>query len=415
MSRCALPPPPRVELLAPAGTPAKLRCAFHFGADAVYLGLRAFSLRAQAGNFGWDELEWALGYAEERGRRVYVALNLQPFDSDAAGIEAALRRLAELRPHGLIVADPGVLSAARRLAPGLPLHLSTQASVTNAAAARFWFEQGLQRIILARELSLAQLATLAQGAPGELEVFVHGAVCVAYSGRCLLSLYGAGERHDPRRGSCAQGCRWRYREIEDLQRPGERQWVEQDERGSYFFDAKDLCALPLLPELLATGVCSLKIEGRSRSIYYLGLTVDVYRQALDHWLAGDLAGFAARKETWLRELARGSRREFSTHFLGGEQDLASTYSSRGAQRGGASEALGQVLERVPGGLKVRLSNPLGAGEAVELRDRGGLCEACCATPLLDPEGTPLERAREGQEVLLLGDFGAGPGALLRRA
>jgi len=235
---------PRPEILAPAGTPAKLKTALHFGADAVYLGLRQFSMRSFAGNFTFDQLEWALAYAHDRGRKVYVAVNIQPFDVDLDPIAESLKTLAKLKPDGLIVADPGVIDLARRLCPDLPLHLSTQSSVINSGAARFWFAQGFRRIIAARELSVEQLAVIVREGGGDIEAFVHGAVCIAYSGRCLLSLYWA--NRDPRRGACAQGCRWQYKELEDKRRPGQGNPVEQDERGTYFFDAKDLCGLPLL-------------------------------------------------------------------------------------------------------------------------------------------------------------------------
>ena len=393
------------ELVAPAGTPAKLRTALHFGADAVYLGLKQYSLRARSGNFDHDQLRWALGHAHERGRRIYVAVNIQPFDDDMEGIEQTLELLGNhLRPDGIIVADPGVLALARRLAPAVPLHLSTQASVSNSAAARFWFAQGIRRIVMARELSLEQLAGVAAEAGGELEAFIHGAVCIAWSGRCLLSLYWAGR--DPRRGHCAQGCRWPYLAIEDRRRPGLANPVEQDHRGTYFFDAKDTCALPLLPRLMASGVRAFKIEGRTRSPYYLGITVDVYRQAMDCIAAGEMDRFHQRLQHHVDELARASTRGFSTHFLGGEADLAESYNPQGSYHNEARhEYVGQVLERRQGALVLDVRNPVEAGEALELRDRGLVCEPVCAPAAASSKTT----------LLLPGTFEAGPGALVRRA
>ncbi len=394
----------RPEILAPAGTPAKLRTALHFGADAVYLGLKQFSLRSKAGNFDDDELEWALAYAHERGRRVYVTVNIQPFDSDFSGIERALRTLEQLGPDAVIVADPGVLALARRVAPQLALHLSTQASVTNASAARFWFEQGLKRIILARELSLEQLGVLARDAGGDLEVFCHGAVCIAYSGRCLLTLYWA--NRDTRRGECAQACRWRYRAIEDLHRPGQPNPIEQDERGTYFFDSRDLCALPVLDRLLATGVSSLKIEGRTRSPLYVAVMVDVYRQAAEQLAAGKSASFEASKGTYLAELGHASARPMSTHFLTGEQDLPETYIPDGALRKDRGNYVGEVVASDGSSVEVELTNPLRAGDRLEVRDRGMRVE---------PADPVTESARRGQRVQLRGRFEAGPGAVVRRA
>jgi len=393
----------RPEILAPAGTPAKLRTALHFGADAVYLGLKQFSLRSQAGNFDDDELEWALTYAHERGRRVYVTVNIQPFDSDFGGIERALRTLEQLGPDAVIVADPGVLALARREAPGLALHLSTQASVTNAGAARFWFDQGLQRIILARELSLEQLSVLVRDAGGELEAFCHGAVCIAYSGRCLLTLYWA--QRDTRRGECAQACRWRYRAIEDRRRPGQANPIEQDERGTYFFDARDLCALPVLDRLVATGVSSLKIEGRTRSPLYVATVVDVYRTAVEQLAAGEGAAFEAAKEAYLAELGRASGRPLSTHFLTGEQDLPETYIPEGALRGGQGDYVGEVVAADGASVEVELKNPIRPGDCLEVRDRGMRIESADAV---------TESRRRGQRVLLRGRFEAGLGALVRR-
>jgi putative protease len=422
MLRGVMAAPIRVpELLAPAGTPAKLRVALHFGADAVYLGLKDFSLRQTAGNFDWDELEWALGYAHERGRRVYVAVNLQPFDAELAAIEATLRRLGALRVDGVIVADPGVVALARAAAPGLPLHLSTQASVTNAAAARFWAEAGIARICVARELSLAQLGALVAGtraAPGSapptvaIEAFVHGAVCIAWSGRCFLSLYWAGR--DPRRGHCAQACRWPYRLIEDRRRPGEGNPVEADERGTYFFDAKDMCALPLLPRLVATGVTALKIEGRTRSEHYVGVVVDVYRDALDRLAAGDLDGLAARHPAYVAELTRPAHRGFSTHFLDGTPGEAD-YNPGGSTLAGLNDFVGLVVGGGPEHLAVALHNPLRPGDRIEVRDRGLVCQPAVVGAVLDAAGAPQDMGRPPATVRVPGRFAATPGALVRRA
>jgi putative protease len=408
----------RPELLAPAGTPEKLRTAFHFGADAVYLGLKRFSLRSSAGNFDLDQLEWALSHAHERGGRVYVAVNIQPFDADLEGIARALRSLADLGVDAIIIADPGVLSLCRRHAPGVPVHLSTQASVTNAAAAAFWLGQGVRRIILARELHLDQLAALARAVPGELEVFIHGAVCIAYSGRCLLSLYwadgGRAKTRDPRRGACAQGCRWQYRLIEDPRRPGEANPVEQDERGTYFFDARDLCALPVLEGLVSTGVHALKIEGRTRSPLYVGVTVDVYRAALDLIAAGDVDGLRARRAELQAELARPVNRGFSTHFLTGDADRPEAFNPSGSfRRDGRPRYVGRISRALDDGLVLQLRNPVERGAALEIRDRGLSCEPATVDRLVTPDGTRLERGRTGDSLKLTGRFRSGPGALVR--
>lgn len=403
----------RPELLAPAGNPEKLETAFHFGADAVYLGLRQFSMRSAGGNFDDDQLEWAISYAHERQRRVYVALNIQPFDSDFSGLKLTLRKLSALEPDAVIVADPGVLALAKAEAPNLSVHLSTQASVTNTTAARWWIAQGFDRIIVARELNLKQLGVIAAACPGKIEAFAHGAVCIAYSGRCLLSLYWAGG--DARRGECKQSCRWPYKEIEDRRRLGEPNPIEEDERGTNFFDAKDLCALPLLDQLVETGVVSLKLEGRTRSAYYAGVTTDVYRQASELLATGQVEAFETRKPALVKELLRAQTREFSTHFLDGKQDDPESYNPSGSFPNGQTDYLGRVEATRPDGLVVRVINPMRKGEAIEVRDRGLLCETHTPDPLLIREGQSVPMARTGERVLLLGEFESGVGALVRRA
>lgn len=402
----------RPEILAPAGTPHKLKTALHFGADAVYLGLKRFSLRSSAGNFDLDELEWALGYAHDHGRRVYVCVNILAFDSDLDGLQQALRSLRDLRPDGLIVADPGVVTLSRQIAPAIPIHLSTQTSVTNEEAAKFWFSQGVDRIVVARELHLDQLGELVHGVDGVIEAFVHGAVCIAFSGRCLLSLYWA--NRDPRRGACAQGCRWEYRELVDKRRPGQGNPIEQDERGSYFFDAKDLCALPLLDRLIQTGVGALKIEGRTRSIHYLAVTVDVYRHAVDRIVNGDLEGFKADRKLYIAELSRPGGRGFSTHFLNGEESSIESYLPDGHFPDGQYDYVGEVVRVDDKGLVIRVQNPIHSGCDLELRDRGLISESLCLTELRAPDGSLLDIARTGDELRVQGRFKSSLGALVRR-
>lgn len=401
--------PWRPELLAPAGNPEKLRTALHFGADAVYLGLKRFSLRAGAGNFSLEQLDDALTHAHGLGRKVYVALNLQPFDADLEQLVPTLEDLAQLGPDALIVADPGVLTLCHEHCPELPLHLSTQASVTNAGAARFWATRGkVDRIIAARELSLEQLAAMvAAAAPCGFEAFAHGAVCLAYSGRCLLSLYWASSKRDPRRGSCAQGCRFRYRLIEDTRRPGEANPVEQDDRGTYFFDARDLCALPVLPDLVATGVQALKLEGRTRSALYLGVTVDIYRHALDRLARGEDEALADETPALIDQLRAVSPRPFSTHFYTGDQDREESYLPDGMPWDGKARYAGIVAE---GGV-LELKNPVNRGDTITLRDRGLIVESVTLDPLLLEDKSPLDRAHEGLRVQLPEGLKSGPGAL----
>lgn len=266
------------ELLAPAGTFEKLVTAIHYGADAVYLGGRDFSLRAKAGNFSPEAMAKAVSYAHDRGVKVYVTLNILAHNQDLEGLDPYLLSLQELAVDGLIIADPGILMRARTLVPHLAIHLSTQANVTNYAAAAFWLSQGASRLNLARELSLAEISDIRMQVGGELEIFVHGALCISYSGRCMLSNYMTGR--DANQGHCAHPCRYSYALTEE-KRPGQYFPVEEDERGTYIFNSKDLCLLERLPELVAAGVDSLKIEGRMKSIFYVGGVVRIYRAALD--------------------------------------------------------------------------------------------------------------------------------------
>ncbi len=408
---------PIPELVAPAGNAAKLRAALHFGADAVYVGMKRHSLRAHAGNFDDDELKWAIDYAHDRGKRLYVAVNVQPFDEELSDIEDALRRLVRLHPDGVVVGDAGVLRLARRVAPALRLHLSTQASVINREALADWNERGVERIVLARELSLERLTALARRSPTELEVFAHGAMCVATSGRCFLSLYWVGEQRDPRHGTCAQPCRWPYldRTIAEARFPDREHHLEQDERGTYFFDSRDLCALPLLDRLAKSGVRALKIEGRTRSVHYVGTVVDVYREALDILATGDESAWRARLPALTAELGRSSKRGFSTHFLGGSENSGDTYLPDGGSPGAGEAVLVGTVRAADEDVELELCNPLERGARLEFRDRGLRCERASVHELRDRDGTVLSCGRPGDVVRLPLRLGIGPGALARRA
>ncbi|MDA8165592.1 MAG: U32 family peptidase, partial [Desulfobacteraceae bacterium] len=270
--------PRRPELLAPAGSFEKLVTAIHYGADAVYLGGKQFSLRARATNFDEAGLREAVAYAHARGVKAYVTVNVFARREDFARLPGYLVFLGEIGADAIIVSDPGILRVASRVVPGLAIHLSTQANVTNPESARFWREQGVSRLNLARELSLPEIAAIRESLDARIEIFVHGALCISYSGRCLLSHYLTGRSAN--RGDCAHPCRYRYALVEE-KRPGQHFPVEEDDRGTYIMNARDLCLLARLPELLAAGVDSLKIEGRMKGVYYVGGVVRVYRAALD--------------------------------------------------------------------------------------------------------------------------------------
>ncbi len=265
------------ELLAPAGSLDKLKIAVHYGADAVYLSGGPYSLRSRAA-LSSEELAAGVAYAHRHGVKAYATVNILAHNRDLNGLPEHLDLLRQTRVDAIIVADPGVFSLARRLAPEMPIHLSTQANVTNLESARFWQAQGVRRLNLARELGLSEISEIRRAVGLELEIFVHGALCVSYSGRCALSLYLNGR--DANLGQCTHPCRYRYALMEE-RRPGQYFPVEEDARGAYIFNSKDLCLLHRLPDLIAAGADSIKIEGRMKSAYYVGATVRLYRTALD--------------------------------------------------------------------------------------------------------------------------------------
>jgi len=288
------------ELLTPAGNLEKLKIAIIYGADAVYLGGENFGLRAGAKNFTLEQLAEGIKFAHDRRKRVYLTLNIIPHNEDLVGLPEYVTKLKELDLDALIISDPGVLRIVKNIIPEMEVHLSTQASTTNYAAVNFWYGQGIRRIILARELSLEDM---------KIETFVHGAMCISYSGRCLLSNYMVGR--DANRGDCAQSCRWKYYLMEET-RPGEYFPVFEDERGTYIFNSKDLCMIEHLPSLIEAGISVFKIEGRMKSSYYVATVVKAYRHLIDSCFSKPKEYFGAEK--WLDEIKKVSHRCFTTGF-----------------------------------------------------------------------------------------------------
>lgn len=307
----------RPELLAPAGNLEKLKMAIIYGADAVYIGGDKYGLRAAAGNFTLEEIKEGARYAHENGRKLYVTVNIIPHNEDLEGLAGYLEGLGGTGVDALIVSDPSIIMTAKEVIPGMELHLSTQASNTNYKSSEFWHSLGIKRIVLARELSFEEIRETIQKSSKSLEyeVFVHGAMCMSYSGRCLLSNYMVGR--DANRGECAQPCRYKYYLVEE-KRPGQYIPVEEDERGTYIFNSRDLCMIEHIPELVESGIRSLKIEGRMKSSYYVASVVRAYRLALDSYLENP-QGYEFRKE-WLDELSKASHRQFGTGFYFGKPD-----------------------------------------------------------------------------------------------
>jgi len=399
------------ELLAPAGNFAKMKTALHFGADAVYLGLKNFSLRNSAGNFTLEEMEEAICYAHELKKKAYLALNMIPVSSDFKELSIILPELSRLKPDGVIVSDPGVVSMLRRETPELNLHLSTQANTLNSESVSFWGKAGIRRIVLARELSIDQIHEMVANSGIELEVFIHGALCISYSGRCFLSLYMSGR--DANRGECTQSCRWKYRVLEEAERDGEYFPIEEDSKGSYIFNSKDLCALPLLPELVFSGIDSLKIEGRMKSIHYVGITVDVYRKGLDILKEKGESAFREAVPELFAELARVSNRGFTTNFLKctpGQND----YSFEKCGVSNPYAFLGEVVEKEKSTVLLKLKNPIHPGDTIELCDRGFLREKVHVEQVIDQAGNILDFGRSGEFIRLNGNFKTCVGGLARK-
>lgn len=305
------------EILAPAGNLEKLKTAILFGADAVYLGGSKLNLRAFADNFTNEELIEGIEFAHSRGKRVYVTVNVFPHNEDLEGLEPYLKDLENMKVDAIIVSDPGIIMTAREVAPKLEIHLSTQANNVNWKSAIFWHKQGVKRIVLARELSFEEIKGIREKLPEdcELEAFVHGSMCMSYSGRCLLSNYMTGR--DANRGECAQPCRYKYYLMEE-KREGQYFPVFQDERGTYILNSKDLCMIKHIPELVRCGINSFKIEGRMKSSYYVASVVKSYRQALDAYIE-DTKNYKFN-EDWMNNLLKTSHRDYYTGFYLGDKD-----------------------------------------------------------------------------------------------
>lgn len=341
------------ELLAPAGNFEKLKTAFYYGADAVYLGGKLFSLRNFSENFFDEELEAGIKYAHERGKKVYVCANIFAKNVDFTALEAHFKLLESLHADGVLISDPGVFRLCRKVAPRLPVHISTQANTLNAQTAALWHELGATRVVLARELSLKEIAEIhAENPDLELEAFVHGAMCISYSGRCLLSDYLDGRASN--RGACVQACRWKYRVQSDEGKRGEWYEVEEDNRGTYILNSKDLNMSAHLKELERAGVCSFKIEGRMKSEYYLATVVNAYRRILDEGYSEALG----------RELACAARRAFTTAYAFGENHETVTYDN--SQVPGECKFIANVKDRKDGRVLVEMRNRFLEGETLEI-------------------------------------------------
>ena len=392
------------ELLAPAGNFEKLKTALRFGADAVYLGGKDFSLRSFSDNFTRDEMHEAVEYAHMRGKKVYVTVNIFAKNSDFKELGGYFSFLQEIGVDAALVTDVGAFAVAKRTAPRLTLHVSTQANTTNKYAARFWQEQGASRVVLARELSLAEISEIHEFCPDlELEAFVHGAMCISYSGRCLLSNYLDGR--DSNRGACVQACRWKYfvRADNAKSESGECP-VEEDARGTYIFNSKDLNMLGYLDKLAEAGVCSFKIEGRMKSSYYLATVVNAYRRAMDKSMS---------VQQVQEELCKVAHRDFTTAYALGENVQTVNYTD--SQEMGTREYTADVLKGGEHSL-VQMRNRFRVGDKLEvLSPSKNLNRTFIVDELTDESGIPVEDAKfVMQKLYMRVPFSLQDGDILRK-
>ena len=357
------------ELLAPAGDFSRLKYAVAYGADAVYIGGDHFSLRTASSNFNSEELQKAVRYAHSHQVKVYCAVNAVPRNAEIEEFPSYLKSLCDAGIDAVIVSDIGLVSMTRELAPEMKIHLSTQANAINYAACNAWYRLGVRRIVLARECSLEEIKEIRANVPEdlELEAFVHGAMCMAYSGRCLISSFMTGR--DANRGNCAQPCRWKYAVCEET-RPGEYFPLEEGDGGTFLFNSKDLCMIDHIPELCAAGVGSFKIEGRVKTEYYVSCVTNTYRQAIDACF-DDIDGYVKRLPVYLEELSKVSHREYSTGFYyGNPLEQGQNYESAGYLREYEVVGLVEGYDSLNRRLIVSQRNKFSAGETLELVEAG---------------------------------------------
>jgi U32 family peptidase len=400
--------PQKVELLAPAGNFEKLEIAIHYGADAVYLAGKEFNLRNFSQNFTPDELRHAVRYARKHHVKVYAACNVYPKNSEQKLIAEYLHLLGEIAVDAVIIADPGIFMTASKVIPQIPIHLSTQANTTNLKSALFWQTLGIKRVNLARELSLKEIKEVARHCDLEIEAFVQGSMCIAYSGRCLLSSFMA--NRDSNRGMCTQSCRWKYAVVEEL-RPGQYMPIAEDDRGSYMFSSKDLCMIEHIPEIIESGIVSLKIEGRMRGINYLASTVKVYREAIDAYYENP-ENYTTQKD-WLYELKAVSNRSYSTGFY--FEDPHQILPAYENLRHSGQIFLGKVLGKSKKhGIKIEVRNKVFKGDTIQVLGRKGPAKNDRIHAIFDDRGQSLDFAQPGSKVFVIMDNACYPNDLIRK-
>lgn len=385
------------ELLIPAGSLDVLKTAVVYGADAVYIGGEAFGLRAKAKNFSNEEIREGIEFAHGRGVKVYVTANILAHNEDLVGVEEYFEELRETRPDAVIISDPGVFRIARRVMPGMEIHISTQANNTNYGTYLFWYELGAKRVVSARELSLEEIRGIRERIPEDMEIesFIHGAMCISYSGRCLLSNYFTGR--DANQGACTHPCRWKYSIVEET-RPGEVMPVFENERGTYIFNSKDLCMIEHVPEMIEAGIDSFKIEGRMKTALYVATVARTYRKAIDDYRESP-EKYRENLEWYKEEIGKCTYREFTTGFYFGKTDETSqiydnnTYVKNYTYLG----TVDAVDER--GFCRIEQKNKFSVGEEIEVMKPDGRNLVVTVKALYDEDGGSLESAPHPKQVV----------------
>ena len=388
----------KMELLAPAGSMDKMKMAFLYGADAVYLGGKSFGLRAFSDNFSNEELKEAVDYAHARGKHIHVTVNIFPHNDDLKALPDYLVYLRDIGVDAILIADPGIFAMARQLVPDLPVHVSTQANTTNWASTKFWHDNGASRVVMAREVSLRDVKEIHAKVPDvELEGFIHGAMCISYSGRCLLSNYFTGR--DANQGACTHPCRWKYAVMEES-RPGEYLPIEENERGTYIFNSKDLCMIEHIPDLIDAGIDSFKIEGRMKTALYVATVARTYRRALDDY-AKSPELYQQNMSWYLDQISNCTYRQFTTGFFYGKPSAeAQIYDSNTYIK--EYTYLGIIGDtRADGRVCIEQRNKFLIGDQIEIMKPDGSNVTTTVLGIENEDGEAMESAPHPKQVLWL--------------
>ncbi|MBN8047145.1 U32 family peptidase [Paraclostridium bifermentans] len=387
----------RIELLAPAGDLERLKTAFIYGADAVYIGGEIFGMRSAAKNFNKEDMAEGVKFAHERGKQVFVTVNIIPRNEEFEQLEAYLKELEEIGVDAVIVSDPGVFSVVKKVVPNMEIHISTQASTTNAASATFWYNQGAKRVVMARELSFEEIKEIRDNSPEgmDIEAFIHGAMCMSYSGKCVISNYTTGR--DANRGACAQSCRWKYTLVEE-QENGDYEKVLDDVDAEFFFNTKDMCMINYIPQIIESGINSFKIEGRMKTAYYVATTVRAYRMAIDEYIKNPENW--KFNPMWLEELKKGSHRHFSEGFyLGKTSTRDQNYESASYVRNYDFIGVVRGHEEESGLVIVEQRNRMFVGDEIEIIGPYKETMYGKILEMYNEENEPIESAPHAKQIV----------------